>query len=299
MRRIILIFLSLIFLLQLVGCGHADMVEVDIAYVNNPESKLGSEAIVFETRELFGRYKSELYEAAVNALFQPPENNALLCIFPDDIAVNEVRQIDEETIRVQLNSAYRKLSGINKTMADYCIALTLCNLEGISFVEISSEDDPEHIVVLSAEGAVMSPAELEIDAYNVTLYFADESTMDLISVEHSVLLSDPEELPRAVVESLITGVETHDGQKYVLGDSEVRLNDIYTVDNTCYVDLNLSFLKIPVFTETGDSLTLYSLVNSLCALEDIQYVQILINGYVRESYFSAHFQEPFAEYWDF
>lgn len=94
-----------------------------------------SAALGSETRELLDG------EDPLPLLFQGPESEELTSPFPAGTALRSER-VEEGTAYVDLSEAYGGLSGAELTLADACVVLTLCQLEGIDRVYITVEGAP-------------------------------------------------------------------------------------------------------------------------------------------------------------
>ncbi len=71
------------------------------------------------------------------ALLAGPGNEGLRSPFPRNTTLKSWSWGDEEgRLRVVLSEQYSGLTDISLTLADHCIALTLCQLEGVDSVEI-------------------------------------------------------------------------------------------------------------------------------------------------------------------
>ena len=77
-----------------------------------------------------------------------------------------------------------------------------------------------------------------------------------------------------IVHELIKGPEQSDTLA-TLSD-EVKVNSVQTVDNICYVDFGENFLTEQSIVP--NRLVIYSIVNSILELPDINQVQITVDG---------------------
>lgn len=77
----------------------------------------------------------------VNALLEGPTQDGLTSPFPKGVSLQswEWDSKKEGNLRVRLSEQYGGLADISLTLADYCIVLTLSQLDGVKSVEISSE----------------------------------------------------------------------------------------------------------------------------------------------------------------
>lgn len=90
-------------------------------------------------------------------LFQGPRSEELTSPFPAGTALRGSR-VEEGTAYVDLSEAYGGLSGAELTLADACVVLTLCQLDGVERVYITVEGEPRPY-----RDQVLSPEELLLD----------------------------------------------------------------------------------------------------------------------------------------
>lgn len=100
------------------------------AHGSPASAALGSEARTLSTGE-----------NPLPLLFQGPQSEELTSPFPAGTALRESR-VEEGTAYVDLSEAYGGLSGAELTLADACVVLTLCQLDGIERVYITVEGEP-------------------------------------------------------------------------------------------------------------------------------------------------------------
>lgn len=125
----------------------------------------------------------------------------------------------------------------------------------------------------------------EINTYEqvrIKLYFAGEDGTNLIAAYREKHYSTNTPLERFVLEELIAGPKV-DGL-YPSINPATKIISVMTKDGICYVNLDENFLTVEGNVSTDVSV--YSIVNSLVELSNINKVQILINGEV-PSVFSA------------
>ena len=77
-----------------------------------------------------------------------------------------------------------------------------------------------------------------------------------------------------VVESIIAGPKS--SEVFATVNPSTVINDVMTDNGICYVSLNRDFLNKT--TNVSDEVLIYSLVNSLTQLGNVNKVQILIDG---------------------
>lgn len=95
-------------------------------------------ALEREFREIAGENQ---IEALIAQLLAGPESDSLASPFPSGTALRGW-SISDGVAAVDLSEAYEGLSGAELTLADGCIVLTLCQLEGVEAVYLTVEGHP-------------------------------------------------------------------------------------------------------------------------------------------------------------
>lgn len=80
-------------------------------------------------------------EELIRRLLAGPDDDALYSPFPRGVSLRSWYQ-ENGILHINLSEQYGGLSGMALTLADYSIALTLCQLPGIDGVSITVENDP-------------------------------------------------------------------------------------------------------------------------------------------------------------
>ena len=96
------------------------------------------------------------------------------------------------------------------------------------------------------------------------------------------------QLERFVVEELIAGPSGQIEGLYPVINPETKIINILTKDGICYVNLDSSFLT--VVNNVSTEVAVYSIVNSLVELDNINKVQILVNGEVPSTFSNSTFE---------
>ena len=125
----------------------------------------------------------------------------------------------------------------------------------------------------------------------ITLYYPDKQGISLVSETRKVESDDKNHLAKKVVEKLIDGPQT-DGLLTLIPD-DTKLNAINVKDGLCTVDFSAEFINNSNSGSASETLLVYSVVNSLAELEDIDEVLFLIDGKTVEIFGNFIFDEPF------
>lgn len=124
-----------------------------------------------------------------------------------------------------------------------------------------------------------------------TLYFPDSNAEFLVPVEVEIP-KGTESLEKMILEALIKGPGKEDlGRALPI---ETKILSITKENDTAYVDFSREIETKHWGGSTGETFTIYAVVNSLTELEDISKVQFLIEGSKDES-IAGHYalNEPF------
>lgn len=77
----------------------------------------------------------------LQALFQGPATQNLTSPFPDGVRLLSWELLDEGCLHLDLSEQYGGLTGVDLTVADACLTLTLCQVEGVESVYVTVEGD--------------------------------------------------------------------------------------------------------------------------------------------------------------
>ena len=113
----------------------------------------------------------------------------------------------------------------------------------------------------------------------VRLYFANEAGDKLIETNRTLVYNSNTNvsMERLVVEQLIGGPSEQVKDKvFPTINPDTKIISVTVRDGTCYVNLSESFLT-QIYSVTSE-VTIYSIVNSLVELSNINRVQIAVNG---------------------
>lgn len=118
----------------------------------------------------------------------------------------------------------------------------------------------------------------------VVLYFSDDQAMYLVPEDRQVEGKKDEPYPfpaGAIVNALLSGPQENDLRPTI--PPEAKLLSLEIKDKIAIVNFSEEFKTKHGGGSTGELMTIYSLVNSLTELENIEQVQILINGQKAET----------------
>lgn len=208
----------------------------------------------------------------------PPQDSGLAPVIPSGTQVVGW-SMEGRIAHVELSDAYGSLSGVDLTLADYCITLTLCQLRGVDGVRITvSSGGPafQERRVLREGDVIFSGAEEEPVDVPATLYFRRAGGNSLVGELRVFRLTEEETPAKAVLEALIAGPRD-EGLAGVL-PQDLAVLSAWVDDGVCHADLSAElYYGIPE-NQPEQELVISSIVETLCSLDTVEQVQLLVEG---------------------
>ena len=202
----------------------------------------------------------------------------LLDCFKKCVAIDNF-QLKEKQLTITFLSSYYNQDKIDEVLNRAAIVKTLCQL--------SSVIDGETVGIMSKLSFLDSVGgEGYTQEKYVTLYFSsnDGTKMQEITTKLTHDMTVP--LARLLIEQLLKGPnEISDANTSDVRDTipaGTKLNSLTIRDHVCYVDFSKEFMNMQADVSSG--VVVYSIVNTLCELSDVNKVQFTIDGEQQEIY---------------
>ncbi len=231
-----------------------------------------------------------LAERLMTCLLEGPEDESLRSAVPPGTALVSLA-VDDGQAAVDLSSTYAVLSGVELTLADYAITLTLTQLPEISSVSITvrgRELAYRDKQVFTEEDVLRSSMEDVVSTLIATLYFPDEDGR-LQAEERELELYEGETQAGAVVQALLSGPE--DKELSAAVPEAFQVESMRLEESVCYVNLNSAALTEIPEDEVVET-AVEALARSLCALDTVSEVQFLVDGEFTDSYGTVDVSGP-------
>ena len=198
-----------------------------------------------------------------------------------DITISDI-SLSGNTMSIALQGPWDTMRAPNRMLFLAAVTRTLTQLkdvDGILFTmngEALTDESGNMMGVLRSasfvDNAVDNPEDYREAV--IALYFANEAMDGLVKVERTVVYRSSSSMERIVVEQLLRGPEDS-GAKASLPNTASLLS-INVRDGVCYVNFDSKF--ITEVLGSYDYVPVYSVVNSLTELPNVDKVQISING---------------------
>ena len=199
---------------------------------------------------------------------------------PETVIVNGFK-LDNGIVTVDFNSEYNHLENQTEVMCRAAVVLTLIQINAVDGIAFTVDDKPYEKVagtklgVMDASSFVsmLRGGDDQFARADFLLYFGNEDGSKLKKYDLKNANYGNKTKEEFIVDKLISGPDKN-GYTATL-NKNVKLRSVSSSNNICYVDFDESFLS----ERSGvlDEVCIYSIVNSLCELNDIHEVQITVN----------------------
>lgn len=285
MKKCRIMFLLVTILTLLCGCKNNEPKEDGDVYqiyeMNKEETTIRSREYVSHEMDT-----QMLVEELLEALKQPPQNTEMRAVITDPVELKDF-SVTDETVMLDFGDTYNDMSLTGEVLFRAAIVRTLTQIDGINYVSVTVNGSP--LNNMSGAPIGMMTAEQFIDnsgneinteeKVNLNLYFANAAGDRLVKVNREIIYNSNISLEKLVMEQLVLGTHADETEQYGVGmtiNPDTKVVSVMVSDGICYVNLDSSFL-----TQLGNvtpEVTIYSIVNSLVELPNINKVQFLING---------------------
>ena len=275
----IILLLVVFLMLFFTGCQNQDGNEsknrYSIYYLNREETKIAEFAYYTSTEEpikVLGELLAVLGQTPQNVNYNETIRNFLVTAY----------SINEDVVQITVDENYRDMSATTEVLTRAAIVRTLTQISGVNYVnmkigESDLTDSLGGIIGSMTADQFVDNAGNEINTYEnveLTLYFASENGKYLIKALRPVEYNSNISLERLVVEKLIGGPSGE--SLYPTVNPNTKILSVTVKDNICYLNLSEEFL----IQQSGvtPEVAIYSVVNTLIELENVNKVQISVEG---------------------
>lgn len=282
----------------LTGCQKEEKAPVTgmkLFYINKDETEIVSEPYTMKSTE-----KKDQVEELIEALSIEPQNPDYKLAKPTEITLLGYAFGEAGQLQLGFDINYYNVTGISEVLMRAAIVKTFTQIEGITYIDFLVNGRPlildgeNWVSMMSADQFIDNVGELtsysQVD--QVSIFFANETGDGLLESVRSIEYDGSIPIEQIIIEQLIEGpldIEVEAGMQPTIPKDTV-LHKISRKDGICTVDLSSEFLnKLPNVTEAA---TIYSIVNTLISEENIDRVQILINGEVTSVYRKLAIDQP-------
>lgn len=282
MKNLILFLVAILVMGSISSCsndGNADNPKIkQVYYVNKAET-----GIVSQDYEIQSNITDT--DAVINELLTQLETIPSKLEYEAPIS-GEVSligyTINEGLLTLNFEKRYNNLSTTKEILVRASLVRTFTQLDEVTSVAflvdgLPLSDSKGSVIGTMTADTFIYNAGNEINTYEkveLMLYFANEDGTALQPVYREVVYNSNISMERLAVEQLLKGPNTDIA--FATLNPDAKLNSITVRDGVCYVDFDTSFLTQP--NNVTSEVAIYSLVNTLVNITEVNKVQISING---------------------
>lgn len=279
---------ALLCLCLLTGCGGADALGNEdgllLYYAASLDTHRGGDAIDYVTiswSQLPQEDKQAQAEAVLALLLGQCGEENFRSPIPSGTVLRSV-EVKGRTAWVDFSGSYGQLSGMALTIADYCVTLSLTQLEGIHAVRITvngQELDYRDSNLFLAGDVLLTSMDDVARMLTAQLYFPDANGV-LLAEERLLTQYEGQSAADVVLSALAEG-PAEEGLKPLIPEG--------VTDITARVEENVCQLNLPseswaALESDTAAVVLQGIVRSLQSLEGISTVQVYVDGEFSEVY---------------
>lgn len=245
----------------------------------------------------------KLIRELIERMGKEPKDISLKKTIPDNVILDDYTLTSTGDLCLYWTASYSNLSGVSEILRRAAIVKTLCQIPDISSVQFYVAGQPLTDSNMNAIGFMTADTFIDntgdtayMQTATLNMYYSNSQGTGLIEVPVQITYDATIPLEQLAVEQLIKGPETVQGTNRTellkTIPEGTKINKISVKDNTCYLDLSSEFLEKR--SNISDDVAIYSVVNTLVELPNINKVQFSIDGEQVLLYDDAiNFGEPF------
>ena len=269
------------------SCGRQDKVNsngaaaastLKIYYPNQDFTEIGGENAEAVSGDLTQRTGD-----LIRQLMTTPKDVRLKSVLGSMVSFNSFT-VSNGSIAMDFDSDYLKLSKTAEVLFRASVVQTLTQLKDVKYVTISVKgspllDDNGDPVGIMTSNSFIDDTGTEINSYSkakIRLYFTDREGKHLIADDEEFVYSSNISLEKLVAEKLIEGPSEGSSDFYPTIAPDAKLLSVTVKDRVCYVNFDAGLADKPY--DVDENIVIYSIVDSLSELMEVDKVQIAIDG---------------------
>ncbi|MEG0963660.1 MAG: GerMN domain-containing protein, partial [Lachnospiraceae bacterium] len=302
-KRWKLLLMVLILLISMIpGCEKEKekVSEYHIYYIDKNKTRtvaVGYEPTNFDTQKMIAEMIEKLSENT-----NSPDYRKVL---PKEVEIQDWK-LENAQLYLYFNKEYQEMDHVAEILCRSCIVRTLIQVKGVDCISFYVGDAPltdekgAVIGLMTGDSFIENPGEQinTIQTTNITLYFANKDGTKLVQEVQKQHYSSNISVEKLIMEQLLKGPKGKELRGTV--PYGTKLLSVSVLDGVCFVNLDAGFLNQNY--EITEPVVIYSIVNSLVELPNINKVQISVNGdssmVYREKYELSTMYERDLDYMD-
>lgn len=293
MKKLISILLVVIMSISFCGCfNRTETKSIDIYFKKAQTNELEALSVKYSGSQ----NTVDMASFALENLIMGPDDEEYEKTLPDATSLISLN-IKDEIANVDFSGGFTSFNGVDEILCRFSIVRTLCNIPGISRVSITVNGMPlisnstgNEVGILSKKDIVTDVNIVDVNPQTttITLFFATSDALSLKAEARKIETQNTISIEKTIINELLKGPSSPELSSVI--PSGTKVLNIETKEGICYVNFSQEFVS--KFAGGTGMLTVYSIVNSLCSIESLQGVQILIEGEKGAEFGNFVFDEP-------
>lgn len=236
-------------------------------------------SICEEERAIKYDYEAELPNLVLDALKNGPEESVNKPFISKQTEWTVTK--NDSSLIVDFTQDFLTTDNSKNLLATYAVVKSLCSIDGVSEVKVTVDGgelvtpDNSRIDFLTDKDINLETDTVTSENRNIKLYFATEEGT-LAEEWRNIKITDTVPVEQYVVNELVKG-PTNTSLKPVLS-TDTKLISVEVTDGTAYINMTQGFIDKHKGTPEKETLSVYSIVNSVTAIDGVNNVQFLIEG---------------------
>ena len=219
---------------------------------------------------------TQTVEVLFSRLCSDPSEEDLATCIPEGTSLLSW-DLEESVLSMDLSGEFGTLTGVELTLASWCITLTMCQLEGVSAVRITAEGETLlEDEILTPQQVMLDGGEGDTSTLYTTLYFPLSDGSGIGSERREIQITENRSESESILDALCAGPESKELSSFLPSSAEGIT--LWIKEDICYVNLTEEWQSY--LEEDRDLLQqcLQCVVDSLAELDDVDSVQFLMDG---------------------
>lgn len=296
LKRLAVLLAAFMFLICMAACseneGTSDKDKLSVYYVNSNAYEDNGNYI--EKVDYYLADNEDMVNNSLAYLGVAPEGSGLISSLVKGTRIYSY-EINDGVIDIALSPAYNMLNELEKATLKCCITLTLCGISEIQYINIYV-DGKLVDEMLDAGMMIIEDTETNQFEKRINLYFPDANNYYLHTESRVLTVGQDVPLVEYVIEELIKSTQTEELTPSIPQGTQLISADVK--NGVCTVDLSEEFITNRPETAAGQRLMVYSMVNSIAELENVEYVQFTVEGKSANGYEYIDVSDSFTAFND-
>ncbi len=262
----------------LTGCGEQKKEESEYNVYYIDKDKTGTIAVGYEPK---ASNADGMIEEMIKILSRSTNSPDYQKSIPEDVYVDSWK-LENAQLYLYFNSDYSEMDNIVEVLCRASIVKTMTQIDGIECISFYVGDTPlvdangVPVGLMTADSFIENTGEQinAIQSSEITVYFSNNEGTKLIPEVQEVHYSSNVSVEKLIIEHLLKGPKGKGLRSAV--PKETKLVNVSVLDGVCFVNLDEGFMNHNY--EIAEPIVIYSIVNSLVELSNVNKVQIAVNG---------------------